>query len=352
MLGDVTVLTAKVLLAIPKGEPERLYTGDVDTAKEEYRKLAMKWHPDRNPDAPEAVDVFQHIKELYEEAEVKLEEGIWSAPNELIIHSKDGKTFRLKFYKKHPFELGTMYVAGHYVVFDIKKEHADLVKRAESAIKSFKYDSDKMKSMMEYYLPVIHKKIETDNSIIIVMKKDPEAVLLRDLFDHMKKIDSKHVAWMVTRSYNLVCYLDYLDLTMNGLSLDTTFVNPKEHGLQFLGGWWYSTKVGDKMIALPGSTVAYVPPDVMKKKAADVRTDLECVKALARELLGDRSGMRLYKDKVKGIPKPFVEWSRNASLGRGHKDYTQWQETVLTESFGARRFVKLDIKLSDIYKEL
>src|SRR6187431_3246292 len=31
-----------------------------------YRKLAMKWHPDRNPDNPKAEDHFKEAKEAYE----------------------------------------------------------------------------------------------------------------------------------------------------------------------------------------------------------------------------------------------------------------------------------------------
>ncbi|HET9403980.1 MAG TPA: molecular chaperone DnaJ [Burkholderiales bacterium] len=34
--------------------------------KKSYRKLAMKWHPDRNPDNPKAEDRFKEAKEAYE----------------------------------------------------------------------------------------------------------------------------------------------------------------------------------------------------------------------------------------------------------------------------------------------
>jgi molecular chaperone DnaJ len=34
--------------------------------KKSYRKLAMKWHPDRNPDNPKAEDNFKEAKEAYE----------------------------------------------------------------------------------------------------------------------------------------------------------------------------------------------------------------------------------------------------------------------------------------------
>jgi len=34
--------------------------------KKAYRRLAMKWHPDRNPDNPKSEDHFKEAKEAYE----------------------------------------------------------------------------------------------------------------------------------------------------------------------------------------------------------------------------------------------------------------------------------------------
>src|SRR5437588_10826634 len=34
--------------------------------KKSYRRLAMKWHPDRNPDNPRAEEHFKEAKEAYE----------------------------------------------------------------------------------------------------------------------------------------------------------------------------------------------------------------------------------------------------------------------------------------------
>src|SRR4026207_617047 len=37
-----------------------------DDLKKSYRKLAMKWHPDRNPENPKAEEHFKEAKEAYE----------------------------------------------------------------------------------------------------------------------------------------------------------------------------------------------------------------------------------------------------------------------------------------------
>src|SRR6476659_7739343 len=47
------------VLGVPRGAPE-------DEVKRSYRKLAVKYHPDKNPDDPHAEEKFKELGEAYD----------------------------------------------------------------------------------------------------------------------------------------------------------------------------------------------------------------------------------------------------------------------------------------------
>ncbi len=62
------------------------------------------------------------------------------------------------------------------------------------------------------------------------------------------------------------------------------------------------------MRAAPALTVQYAPFDVINHQRGDIRTDLELIRALGRELLGDVTGARLAREKA--APPPMIDWLR------------------------------------------
>jgi serine/threonine protein kinase len=350
MNTDRATPTAAALLAIPDDCPERLFAGSADDIKRDYRRLAMQWHPDRCRDA-DAHAVFQHIRRLYEVAEQRIARGEWSCREPLTLTASDGRTYAIDYLRRHAFELGTMYVANTVVAFVVDDAHADLVRRAGRVLRDLRYADDGMRSQVAPYLPAFPfaGAFRTDDACVIVMRKQPGDLLLRDVLDHVGgRLDARHVAWVVSSLLNLCCYFQYAGIVHNALSPDTCFMSPQRHAVAVLGGWWYAAQAGERMVAAPAGTIAWAAHDLLHTGRADLRTDLELVRALGRELLGDISGARLAR--AGAAPTAMIDWLRLPASDDPIEEYRTWRTRVLPDSFGARRFVELPLTQSDIYR--
>lgn len=340
-------MTATEILAIK--EPEKLFSSDMAAAKSEYHALALEWHPDHNKD-PRANDVFSHVDLLYREACKRLLEGTWQTPGCLTINSIDNKTYRIRYYITFPFELGEVAIGRSIVAYLTDGPYEDLFREGAkwTESRSHLYASDKMRDEMMRYLPKYKSVFLIKDRSVIVLEKAPGLVRLRDLVEYFDgKLDPKHVAWVISSLYNLLCYFDFANIVHGDISLDTYFIDPEKHSGALLGGWWYARRAGERLIALPSRTVDNMPPDLWAKKEADKRTDLGLVRLLGREMLGYASGAGLRTDR--SIPQALSEWLCYGTSGSALKDYEVWQRVVIPAAFGGRYFTKLDVKLSDIY---
>ena len=347
VMNDISLLTAPALLAIGLTEPERLFGGDEQTAKREFRALAARWHPDRCP-ARGATEVFQHVSRLYEAALRKLRGGLWQTPGLLVLRARDGARYKVRYRQERAFELGRLFVGREIAAYVVEKEHADLFENALQTLDRLPCADARMAAEVGRALPEIVRRFETEAHCVLVLRKAADQVPLRDLLDHLGgRMDARHVAWIVSSLLNLACYLDYAQLAHNAITLDSWFVSPSQHGGALLGGWWYAVRQGEPMLAAPAATVQHAPFEVMEHRRGDRRTDLELIRALGRELLGDASGARLARENA--APPPMIDWLRRPADGCAVRDYQTWMSQVLKDSFGERRFVKLDINVEELY---
>lgn len=350
MSTDFATLSASALLAMPEDRPERLFEGSLDEIKKAYRQLAMKWHPDRSGD-PRALAVFQHIGRIYESAEQRIALGDWPGRGTVTLAAVDGKVYEINYLRRHRFELGSLYLAGSVAAFVVERGHADLVRHAERTIQGLRFVDARMRAQVAGFLPAypFAGSFQTADAWVIVMRKTPRLLLLRDVLEHFHgRLDPRHVAWVVSSLLNLCCYFQHAGITHNALSLDTCFMSPTEHGVAILGGWWYAAGMGEPMLAAPAATLDWAPHDLLVSRRADIRTDLELVRAIGRELLGDITGTRLARDS--GAPAAMIDWLRLPASSDPIDEYRTWRTRVLHDSFGARRFAELPLTQSDIYR--
>lgn len=358
-MRNLELLTSEKLLAIRS--PEALFSCSKIDAKQEYRALARRWHPDRD-DSPTAQRVFAHIADLYHGAVKKLRDGSWTEPAEKVDEETPGvKRFRLKdgsvkaieYLSMRPFELGTMLISNDSVIFEVSNQFVDLFREAMVRIKKLSFVNNDMAAQMGPWLPQIEDVFTTCESKIVVLRKTPDQLLLADVLKHMGgRLDPiEHVGWILNVLLNLACYLEWSGTTHNAIALDTIFVSPLRHSGMLLGGWWYSAYVGQRLRALPDRSFHIIPCDILMNKCADGTADLELIKALGRELLGASDAGRAPGSFDETIPQPIQEWLQMPSSGSATIDYAQWKNEVLPAAFGRPKFVKLNLASADLYKE-
>lgn len=341
--------TAAEILRITVDAPEKLFSGDLATAKREFYALSRLWHPDHNPQR-DALQVFQHIARLYAQAQECLKNNTWRGAGVLTVNAtRAGMSYPRQFayHKVRPFELGEMYLAETAVIYAVRREFADLFENARRHLAGFRYADDAMQAETARYLPAVPEYCATPERLVMVVPKSPEMILLADLQEFAGgALAMRHVAWMQSGLHNLACYLNYAGLVHHDLGPETYFVAPKLHYGQLLGGWWYAQEKGAKLQALPQRTLQHAPADVIREKRADARVDWELIRLTGRELLGDASGAHLAANP--DVPGPIAQWLNGATSGGAVSDYRLWK-SVLREAYGKPRFHALDIDAAMVY---
>lgn len=337
-------LTADEILSITK--PENLFTKEnLDIIR---KRLAGKWHPDKHNGSPKADKVLSHINVLVEQAREKLDNGTWEGPL-TIEFTVATKKYRLSSLTSRKFELGKLYIGKSHIVYIVDDSNLDLAKNAISNRLSVKYPTDKMKEQFERQLPNITVHGESELGYVIVINKPDHAVFLSDLLSYLgESIDPKHVAWIGSRMFNLITFLDHIGLCHNAISADSVLISPSKHACYLVGGWWYTAKAGSKLKALPGNLSNLFPKEVFSDKIAKTEYDKRLVKSMLIECLGDpsKTGSRLLMNP--DIPKPMLNWLRATSTFTIKEEFSTWYK-ILEECFGPRKFVEMDINISHIY---
>jgi hypothetical protein len=338
-------LTASQILAIAATEPERLFSGDQAGLRHQFAVLAKRWHPDHNGTS-EAAKVLQRVVILHAAAKRKLAAGEWSGRGAILIDTIGGNSFVLKVKRRHQFELGEMAVTVDRVAFLVEKEHAILFDRGVRRMKEIRYPDAKIRSDLATVMPDVQGTYETAKHHVAIIAKAEDVVLLKDLVAHVGgQFPPKHTAWVVSSLLNLACFFEVTGLTHNAISPETVFVTAKQHAAYLLGGWWYAAPTRDRIELLPEATYTIMPRSMATSKRADIRLDLESIRAVARIILGDWTGGLARRED---LPKPMANFLRLPSSGSAIEDYRAWGQ-ALKDSFGPRRFLELPISSSDVY---
>jgi hypothetical protein len=349
-MKEINKISAEMILSISLDRPDKIYTGNSEIEiKKIYRALSAKWHPDKHiVDKVDTNAVFIHIKSLYEKAIEKLKDGSLGKGKNIKYTDVLGKSYIYEYITVNDFEMGKYYICDEYIVWEFQKDYQLNARSGIEKLSKLKYINDKMKKEFQKMIPEISLVIDCNNSYVVIMRKNKDLINLKDLLKFYKEIPSNHVAWILSTMYNLICFLHYNKLMQGGLTLENYYVNPKTHEGCLIGGWWFSHNENDKLIILPSIAVDIAPISMLNEKKAKLSLDLEMIKLIGRQLLGDSTGVYLLKNKE--IPKRLINWLRDSSVNTALKEYQIWFDDVLKNSFGVRRFIEMKINSNDIYK--
>lgn len=340
-------LTADQILDIGVEQPEALFEPDPSAIDRAFRALSKKWFPDFNSD-PQAVKVQQRLNDLRKNAKEKLAQRAWQLPGYFSCALTNGKTFRVRSDASHKFDLGTMHIGPTTVTYVVNRDYGDLFSNALAVFKAFSFPDDRVREVYEPSLPMAFKTYDANDGLILTVRKKPEDILMRDLvrFIPEKNLD-KHVAWIMSRLHEMARYLDYVQIVHNAITFDNVFISPVDHTVGLFGGWWYAAPVSGTLGAVPEAAEPFMRDETLETGVPDPMVDLEMIRAVGRELLGDRGGTRL--PFLNNAPEAMVEYLRLPSSGDAQKDLSLWYQKVLPKSFGPRRFIELPVRYRDVY---
>ena len=343
-------ITAAVVLAIPADRPEKLFSGDEEADKLLYRKLVMDFHPDLHPENAEA---FKRLTELKASRDRQIDTDAWCGTGVRELALKSGRRLRIRYLRRHDFELGTRFISPRSVTYLFREEHQALYARALATIKGFRCANDAMRKEMRKFLPTLELEAETTAGPVLIISRPADMVRLRDVLDHLGgRMDPRHVAWILGTLHNVGAYLQWAGLTHNAIDIDHYFISPRQHSGMLLGGWWYARQAGDTMTHLPGASVnvwkTILPSHATAAKRATHKLDRELIRLVGRTLLGDPGGMRLLRDTA--VPEALRRWVTTPGDDDGIEDYASWAR-ARDAAFGPRRFVVMDLTPQEIYGE-
>ena len=327
--------------------PEELFEySDADGLKTQYRKLARQYHPDKGGSAAD----FQLIKDLYDQALVKIStEAPWDT-GKAVTWRVGGRSFTLKYRRRLDAGIGRAYSGQTRVLYLLDESYADLGKDTFLLMRENRANAgptDHLKEVNGWILPDPINEPRGDAALMLT--KDEDIHPLRAVLEAYPKIDAASAAWMIGRLMHILCFLEWRGIVHGDLSVDSLFVNLKNHSLHLYGGWWFSRKKGQRFAALPNRSIRLCPSDIMKEKLADKRLDFELARHTACEILGAPSPteLRMRKD----LPAALVQFLVSPFAAPTATElYNQW-EKARDASFAKREFVIFNHDPKVIYQE-
>lgn len=325
-----------ILEKILKGTYSDIFSNDEKAIEKEYKTYVKQVHPDVNKDA-RATTAFQKLSELKAAALKAVSEGTWKQEDYIQFQTIDGSKIKIHYQYYRALDVCEYYVCKEHVIYVFDKSKEKFYKNYVFNIEHLTYNNKTMRDQFSPLFPCDLKTYETTDKYIVSFHKNKDIYPLRTVIDNYwkGKVPGKHLAWITSRLMQIVAFIDYSKIVINGIDIDSCFVSLKGHAVYLYGGFWFATRRGDKMIGTTPAIYNIMPPKVKADKKSDYLTDIESVKYMLRTLDDD-------------CPKEIQDYYLTGSCEEHIQEWTKWEE-ALKKAYGERKFIKIEPKDKEIY---
>lgn len=239
-------------------------------------------------------------------------------------------------------EFGVMHICNNEIIYEFKSKNKDYFDRFIENIEVINEEILKysMAKDFEKYLPKVKQTFEDRyGDFIIILEKEPDILNLADVLsfeEQVEEIPEKQKIWIINRLFNLICLLNYLGLSHNGITLNNCYVSFSMHSLYLFGGWQYSTKLNEWIKSCPKVVFSNLPTSVITSGKATTQVDISCLQNI---------GKVLFKTST---TKAFFKFFNTLDCSEPIYDlYIKWES--LTFSIYERKFEEWELTHFDIY---
>ena len=284
--------------------------------KEIFRNLIREFHPDKHNGEKIYNEACSHICKLYEQ----VSKCKFDTTNLICVNNSS---------------FCNEYIYKDKIIYDLK-DKTDFVLKVQSL--SFKYANDDMKKVFEPILP----KFIFNNNNIIVTNKNENLYSLKYIMMMLKKLDNRTVMWIISRLMNLCCFMQFNNIAYNNFKIENLYVDTKNHNVYLLCGWWFFEKINSIVKFVDYEIYNIISTNIIKSKICTTKTDLICIKNIAKKLLGYE--MNFIRDN--SIPNALKKWLIEQPGSNAFEEFQKWDRCIV-DSFGKRKFTDFPINVNN-----
>lgn len=323
---------------ILKKDYSLIFSNDKNKISTEYKTYAKQVHPDINKD-PRATEAFRILTELKEKALEDVARGIWEQKGFIQFSLTNGARIKIHYQYHKALEICEYYVCRERVIYVFDSSKRKFYDRYKLTISHLHYENSSMKDTYSKLVPSGDIKYyeTTDEKLIISFHKESDVYPLRAVIENFWKgaVPGKHLAWITSRIMSLLAFLNYNNLVLNGIDIDSCFVSLKGHAIYFYGGWWFAAQIGSPMIGTTSKIYSIMPAKVKADKTSSYLTDIESIKLMMRELCAQS-------------PQQMKDYYSSGSCSSHFEEWKKWDE-ALDRAYGERKFIVINATDNEIY---